>query len=62
MKLAISFAVVLGMAWSACAADEPIAVGAWFTDAQIVNGVRLPRPADGLPIMPGTAGDGVDLQ
>ncbi len=62
MKLAISLAVVLGISWSAQAADEPIAVGTWFTNAEIANGVPLPRPADGLPAKPGTAGEGVDLQ
>ncbi|MBU0640246.1 MAG: hypothetical protein KKB50_15375 [Planctomycetes bacterium] len=62
MKLAIRLLLPLGIAWSVAAADEPIAVKAWFTDAQIKNSVRLPAPPDALPVEVGSAGDGIDLQ
>lgn len=45
----------------AFAQTEPAAVTAWFTQAQIENGVQSPKPADALPDASGTAGNGVRL-
>ena len=43
------------------AQTEPAAVTAWFTQARIENSVQAPKPADALPSVPGTAGEGVRL-
>jgi len=58
------YLALLGLALSASvarSADEPFAVGAWFTDAQIKDSVRLPQPTDALSEVAGTAGRGVEL-
>jgi hypothetical protein len=46
-------------AWSA---DDPVAVRAWFTEAQIPDSTQMSKPADALPDAPGTAGHGVVLE
>lgn len=61
MRLVTFFTVLSGSVSPAWAADEPIAVKAWFTDAQIKGSLQLPRPTDALPTAPGTAANGVEL-
>lgn len=62
MKLVTFLTVLSGSLSMAWAADEPIAATAWFTNAHIDNSLQLPKPAQPLPVKPGTVGDGVDLQ
>jgi len=61
MKSAVLLGLLLSVpsAWSA---DDPVAVKAWFTEAQIPDSVQMPKPVDALPDAPGTAGRGVVLE
>ena len=58
--LALVTLALLGSTFGA--ADEPIAVRAWFTEANIKDSVQSSPPKDALPEAPGTAGGGVDLR
>lgn len=60
----IQFLAPLGIALSmqaAIAQQEPTAVRAWFTQADITNSVQMPKPTDALPEASGSAGMGVLL-
>ncbi|MFQ5805624.1 MAG: CARDB domain-containing protein [Phycisphaerae bacterium] len=61
MRLAVSVSLLLFVS-SAWSTDEPVAVMPWFTDAQMVDSVQLPKPAEALPAAPGTVDRGVELR
>jgi len=53
--------VVCLMVSIAGAAEQPVAVTAWFTDAAIQGGIQAAQPRKALPEAPGTFGQGVRL-
>lgn len=52
---------VLICAAAIAAEPEQKAALSWFSDAQIADSVRMAKPADALPEVPGSAGNGVIL-
>ena len=56
-----AFAAGCLIAAPARGAPEPVAVRAWFTEAAIADSAAAPAPADALPRVAGTNGQGVDL-